>query len=130
MKIDHIGIAVESIEGALPFYQKALGLDISHREELADRHVKVAFLQAGEASLELLEPIGKEGVISKFLKERGPGLHHLAFRVGNVAEEMAWLKSKGLPTIEKEPRSGARGHLVCFLHPSHAHGVLVELVGA
>ena len=128
MKIDHIGVAVESIEGALPFYRKALGLEVSHREELASQRVRVAFLQAGETSVELLEPAGEEGAVAKFLKTRGPGLHHVAFRVEDIKGEMERLRQAEVPPLEASPRAGARGHLVCFLHPKHAHGVLVELV--
>lgn len=128
MRIDHIGIAVESIEAALPFYQKALGLEVVHREEVASQKVKVAFLQAGETSLELLEPTG-DGAISKFLKTRGPGLHHVAFHASDIAADMKRLKADGLPPLEDAARPGARGHKVCFLHPKYAAGVLIELVG-
>lgn len=127
MTVDHIGIAVESIEKALPFYQKALGLSVAHREEVPSQKVKVAFLQAGETSLELLEPTG-EGAVSKFLKTRGPGLHHVAFSVTDIAGKMKTLAADGLPPLDAAPRPGARGHQVCFLHPKFAQGVLVELV--
>lgn len=129
MKIDHIGVAVESIEAALPFYKKALGLEPVHREEVASQKVRVAFLQAGETSIELLEPTGEEGAIAKFLKARGPGLHHVAFHVADIAGRMERLRRDGLPPLEAAPRPGARGHKVCFLHPKFAAGVLVELVG-
>ena len=126
--MDHVGIAVESIEQALPFYKKALGLEPSHREEVASQKVRVAFLQAGETSLELLEPTSGEGSIAKFLKTRGPGLHHVAFSVGDIAADMDRLRRVGLTPLESAPRPGARGHQVCFLHPKHAAGVLIELV--
>jgi methylmalonyl-CoA epimerase len=128
MTIDHIGIAVESIEEALPFYRKALGLVPVHSEEVPGQKVRVAFLQAGETALELLEPMGDEGAVAKFLKTRGPGLHHVAFAVKDVKGHMDRLAKDGMPALEKAPRPGARGHQVCFLHPKHAHGVLVELV--
>ncbi len=128
MKIDHVGVAVESIEAALPFYKKALGLEPVHREEVAAQKVRVAFLQAGETSIELLEPTG-DGAIAKFLKARGPGLHHVAFHVPDVGAHMEKLRAGGLPPLEAAPRPGARGHKVCFLHPKLAAGVLVELVG-
>ncbi|MBI5630173.1 MAG: methylmalonyl-CoA epimerase [Elusimicrobia bacterium] len=128
MNIDHVGIAVASIEEALPFYREALGLEVSHREEVAAQGVTVAFLQAGETALELLEPLGEGGAVAKFLKTRGPGLHHVAFKAPGLKDQMARLALKGLPALEPEPRPGARGHRVCFLHPKHAHGVLVELV--
>lgn len=128
MIIDHVGIAVESIEEALPFYRKALGLVPVHSEEVPGQKVRVAFLQAGETALELLEPMGEEGAVAKFLKARGPGLHHVAFAVKDIKGHMQRLKSDGMPALEAAPRPGARGHNVCFLHPKHAHGVLVELV--
>jgi len=129
MKIDHVGIAVESIEKALPFYKNALGLEVAHREDVVSQKVRVAFLQAGETAIELLEPTSDEGAIGKFLKSRGPGLHHLAFHAGSVGAEMERLRAAGLPPLEAAPRAGARGHHVCFLHPKLAAGVLVELVG-
>lgn len=128
MTIDHVGIAVESIEEALPFYREALGLVPVHSEEVPSQKVRVAFLQAGETALELLEPIGEEGAIAKFLKSRGPGLHHVAFAVKDIKGHMRRLTEDGMPTLDAAPRPGARGHDVCFLHPKHAHGVLVELV--
>ncbi len=128
MTVDHIGIAVESIEGALPFYKKALGLEAVHREEVPTQKVRVAFLQAGETALELLEPTGPEGAIAKFLKTKGPGLHHVAFSVQDLGGRMKRLAQDGLPALEAVPRPGARGHRVCFLHPKRAQGVLVELV--
>ena len=128
MSVDHIGIAVESIEEALPFYKKALGLEVSHREAVLSQNVRVAFLQAGETSLELLEPTSNDGAIAKFLKTRGPGIHHIAFSVKEIESRMKALTEAGLPPLEPRPRPGARDHKVCFLHPKHAHGVLVELV--
>lgn len=130
MRVDHVGVAVRSIDEALPFYKKALGLEPVHREQVTGQHVRVAFLQAGQTAVELLEPLGEEGAIWKFVKERGPGLHHVAFDVeGSVGEKMKALTEGGLPALEPAPRLGARGHHVCFLHPRLAHGVLVELVG-
>lgn len=130
MRIDHVGVAVESIEAALPFYKKALGLEPVHREEVPGQKVRVAFLQAGETAIELLEPRGEEGAIAKFIKTRGPGLHHVAFHVGSVGSEMERLRREGLPPLDAAARPGARGHHVCFLHPKLAAGVLVELVGS
>ncbi|OGR87795.1 MAG: methylmalonyl-CoA epimerase [Elusimicrobia bacterium RIFCSPHIGHO2_02_FULL_57_9] len=123
MTVDHIGIAVNSIEAALPFYRDKLGLRAVHSEEVASQNVRAAFLQAGESCLELLEPIGSEGAVAKFLKHRGPGLHHVAFQVEDIKKEM-----NRLTPLEALPRAGARGHQVCFLHPNNAHGVLIELV--
>lgn len=125
--IDHVGIVVKSIEDAVPFYEKALRLAVSHREEVPAYQVRVAFLQAGEAAVELVEPTG-EGPIQKFLEKRGPGMHHLAFFVSDIAGEMKRLRGEGLGSIEAAPRPGSRGHKVCFLRPEYAEGVLVELV--
>jgi methylmalonyl-CoA/ethylmalonyl-CoA epimerase len=131
MKVDHVGVAVKSIDDALPFYKKALGLEPSVREQVTGQHVRVAFLQAGETAIELLEPISDEGAIAKFVRERGPGLHHVAFHVpGSLGDKMRGLTQDGLSPLEPAPRLGARGHHVCFLHPKLASGVLVELVGA
>jgi len=126
--IDHVGVAVESIESALPFYRKAFGLEIVHQEIVAPQQVKVAFLQAGQTSIELLEPTGPDGAVADFLKKRGPGMHHLAFAVKDIEGHMERLNRDGLPTLDAKPRPGARGHSVCFLHPKFAQGVLVELV--
>lgn len=128
MNIDHVGVAVASLEDGIAFYEK-LGLKVAHREDVPTQKVRVAFLQAGEAAVELLEPTSDEGAIAKFLKTKGPGLHHVAFHVEKVGENMERLKALGLPPLEASPRPGARGHHVCFLHPKHANGVLVELVG-
>ncbi|MFI5360554.1 MAG: methylmalonyl-CoA epimerase [Elusimicrobiota bacterium] len=128
MILDHVGIAVENLEEGIAFYEKALGLEVVHREDVPSQKVKVAFLRAGEISLELLEPTGNDGAIAKFLKTRGPGLHHLAFETSKIGEEMKRLNAAGLPTLETAPRPGARGHQVCFLHPRNCHGTLIELV--
>ena len=128
MIIDHIGVAVESIESALPFYRKALGLEVVHQEIVAPQKVKVAFIQAGQTSIELLEPTGTDGPVADFIKKRGPGIHHVAFAVKDIAEHMRRLANDGLPPLDAKPRLGARGHHVCFLHPKFAQGVLVELV--
>ena len=133
MKLDHVGIAVESIEAALPFYREQLGLMVVHREEVAEQKVNVVFLAGskdGEPSLiELLEPTASDGVVALFLKNQGPGMHHVAFRTDDIERAMEKFKSAGKAPLETRPRDGSRGHKVCFLHPKHAHGVLVELVG-
>ena len=128
MKLDHVGIAVSSIAETLPFYKDKLGLALKHEETVPSQNVRVVFLEAGESSIELLEPTG-EGAVAKFLRERGPGLHHVAFAAENLRAEMARLSQAGAPPLEKEPRPGSRGHHVCFLHPKHAKGTLIELVG-
>ena len=128
MILNHVGIAVVNLEEGIVFYKNALGLKVVHREDVPQQKVKVAFLQAGQTSLELLEPMGEEGAVAKFLKTRGPGLHHLAFETGKIGEEMKRLNAAGLPTLEAAPRPGARGHQVCFIHPKNCHGTLIELV--
>lgn len=131
MKLDHVGIAVESIEAALPLYREQLGLSVVHREEVAGQKVRVAFLAdpKGAGSLiELLEPTEPAGALGRFLASRGSGLHHVAFETEGIERAMERLQKAGKPTLEDKPRDGARGHKVCFLHPKHANGVLVELV--
>ena len=133
MRIDHVGIAVKSLEEAVPFYERAFGLAVAHREEVPEQKVSVAFLAGGPddpCSVELLEPLGAEGAVAKFLSKRGPGLHHLAFRTEEVAAEMERLRDAGTPPLEAAPRPGARGHRVCFIHPKHCRGVLIEVVGS
>lgn len=134
VKIDHVGIAVERIESALAFYLEGLGMELLHREELASRAVRVAFLadprDPDGAQVELLEPFAAEGPVARFLRVRGPGLHHIAFRAPDLPASMARFRDAGRPPLQERPGPGARGRQVCFLHPRHAHGVLVELVGA
>ena len=128
MILDHVGIAVVNLEEGIAFYKKALGLEVVHREDVIQQKVRVAFLRAGQTSLELLEPIGADGAMAKFLKTRGPGLHHIAFETVEIAGEMKRLSAAGLPPLESAPRPGARGHQVCFLHPKNGLGTLIELV--
>lgn len=128
MILDHVGIAVANLDEGIAFYEKALGLAVVHREDVPSQKVRVAFLQAGQTSLELLEPMGEGGAVAKFLNARGPGLHHLAFETSKIGEEMKRLNAAGLPTLEAAPRPGACGHQVCFLHPKNCHGTLIELV--
>ncbi|MFP3233146.1 MAG: methylmalonyl-CoA epimerase [Sulfolobaceae archaeon] len=131
--IDHIGVVVEDIDKAIKFYTTTLGMKLVHREDLLDRGIKVAFLTGtnGETAVELLEPINHEDMnntVAKFLKTKGPGLHHLAVKVENIEKSLKELESNGLQLVDKVPRPGARGHLVAFLHPKSVMGVLLELV--
>lgn len=128
MKVDHVGIAVRSIAEAEPFYRKALGLPEPEIHEVPSQGVRVAFLPAENLKLELLEPASKDSAVARFLEKRGPGLHHLAFRVEELEDRMRDLAAAGTPPLDDRPRPGSRGTRVCFLHPKHAHGVLVELV--
>ena len=128
MKIDHIGIATNGIDDAARFYLDALGLQIEHVEEVASQKVRVAMLPLGESRVELLEPTSDDSPISRFLAKRGPGIHHIAVRVPDIRASLAELKEKGARLIDEEPRTGAGGCLVAFIHPSTTGGVLLELV--
>ena len=128
MKIDHIGIATNGIDDAARFYIESLGLQIEHVEDVASQKVRVAMLPLGESRVELLEPTSEDSPISKFLAKRGPGIHHIAVRVPDIRASLAELKEKGARLIDEEPRTGAGGCLVAFIHPSSTGGVLLELV--
>ena len=128
MKIDHIGIATRGIEEALGFWRDALGLEVKHTETVEEQGVRVAMLPAGEPRVELLEPTGPDTPVAKFLEKRGPGIHHVAVRVEDIRAALARLKAGGARLIDEEPRIGAGGCLVAFVHPAAAGGVLLELV--
>jgi methylmalonyl-CoA epimerase len=125
--LDHVGIAVKDLREALAFYRDALGLDVAAPEEVASQRVRAHFIPTGESSLELLEAMATDSAIAKYVEKRGPGLHHITLRVGDIRAVLAQLKSRGARLIDAEPRPGAEGALVAFVHPSSAHGVLVEL---
>jgi len=126
-RLDHIGIAVADIDEALAFYRDALGLEIEQAEEVASQRVRAHFIPAGEAALELLEATGDDSPIAKYVGKRGPGLHHITLRVDDIQGTLDQLKARGVRLIDESPRPGAQGSLVAFIHPSSAHGVLVEL---
>jgi len=126
-QIDHIGIAVRSLDETLPLYEKALGLRCEHREEVPSQKVRTAFFDVGGVHLELLEPTSPESPIAKFLAERGEGIHHLAFRTDNIVGQLAQAAGAGVRLIHEKPFDGAGGMLVAFLHPRSTHGVLTEL---
>lgn len=128
MKINHLGIATNGIEEALSFWSDALGLENVHTEVVEDQKVRVAMLPLGESRIELLEPTSNDSPISKFLEKRGGGIHHIAVEVRDIKASLARLKDKGMRLIDEEPRIGAEGCLVAFVHPSSANGVLLELV--
>jgi LAO/AO transport system kinase len=125
--LDHVGIAVADIEQALAFYRDALGLEIGEAENVPSQHVRAHFVAAGGAALELLEATSPESPIAKYVARRGPGLHHITLHVEDVASVLARLDARGMRLIDRQPRPGAHGSLVAFVHPSSAHGVLVEL---
>jgi methylmalonyl-CoA epimerase len=125
--LDHIGIAVKDLRAALAFYRDALGLEIEAPEEVASQAVRAHFVQVGESSLELLEATAPESAIARYVDKRGPGLHHITLRVDDIAAALAQLKARGVRLIDEQARPGAEGAFVAFIHPSSAHGVLVEL---
>ena len=127
-RLDHIGIAVSNLDEALAFYRDALGLEIEAPEDVASQRVRAHVIPAGEAALELLEATADDSPIAKYVRKRGPGLHHITLRVDDIAAALAHLKARGVRLIDESPRPGAHGSLVAFIHPSSAHGVLVELV--
>lgn len=126
--LDHIGIAVTNIGEALSFYRDALGLDVEPPEEVVSQRVRAHFIPLGESALELLEATGDSSPIAKYNAKRGPGLHHITLRVDDIRAALARLKERGVRLIDEVPRPGAHGSLVAFIHPSSAHGVLVELM--
>jgi methylmalonyl-CoA epimerase len=126
-RLDHVGIAVRDLDAALAFYRDALGLEIEETEEVASQRVRAHFIPAGEAALELLEATAPDSAIAKYIEKRGPGIHHITLKVDDIAAALARLKAKGVRLVDEEPRPGAEGALVAFIHPSAAHGVLVEL---
>lgn len=125
--LDHIGIAVANLDEALGFYRDALGLEVQVPEDVPSQRVRAHFVPAGGAAIELLEATAEDSPIAKYLAKRGPGLHHITLRVDDIAAALARLKSRGVRLIDEVPRPGAHGSLVAFIHPSSAHGVLVEL---
>jgi len=126
-KIDHLGIAVRSLDQALRFYRDQLGLNVAMRETVAQEKVNVAMLPVGEPRIELLEPSEPDSVIGKFLEKRGEGLHHIALKVPDLNESVEKLRASGARLLN-EPRVGAGGHLYVFVHPSSTGGVLLELI--
>jgi methylmalonyl-CoA epimerase len=125
--LDHVGIAVADLAEALAFYRDALGLEVDATEEVASQRVRASFVGVGDASLEFLEATSDDSPIARFVGRRGPGLHHITLRVENLADALEQLKARGVRLIDQVPRPGAESALVAFVHPSSAHGVLVEL---
>jgi len=125
--LDHIGIAVRDLDTALAFYRDALGLEVEASEEVSAERVRAHFLPVGESTLELLEATAADSPIARYLEKRGPGIHHITLRVDDIRAALAQLKTRGVRFINEEPRPGAEGALVAFIHPASAHGVLVEL---
>ncbi|MDD6210705.1 MAG: methylmalonyl-CoA epimerase [Bacteroidales bacterium] len=125
--IEHLGIAVKSIEAALPYYENVLGLKCYNIEEVADQKVKTAFFKVGQTKIELLEPTSEDSTIAKFIEKRGEGIHHIAFSVNGVQVALDEVAAKGVQLIDKAPRKGAEGLNIAFLHPKSTCSVLTEL---
>ncbi len=125
--IEHIGIAVKDLDVAIPYYENVLGLECYKVEEVKDQKVKTAFFKVGETKLELLESTDPEGPIGKFIEKRGEGIHHIAFAVNDLSSQLKDATEKGIELIDKQPRKGAEGLDIAFLHPKSTHGVLTEL---
>ena len=126
-KIDHIGIAVESIENSLRFYKDLLGLEYEGSEEVAEQNVRIAFLKIGESKIELVEPTSDDSPIAKFLEKRGSGIHHIAITVDNIEAALARHLEAGARLIDEKPRIGAHNMRIAFIHPKASGGVLFEL---
>lgn len=126
-KVDHIGIAVKSIEDSLPYYTETLGLKLIHIEEVPSEKLRVAFIDSGNVKLELLQPIDESSVVHSFIEKKGEGIHHVAFGVTNIQERLNELKEKGVRLIQETPKVGAGGAQVAFIHPKASGGVLYEL---
>ena len=126
-KINHIGIAVQSLDATLPFYRDALGMAFKGEEEVAEQKVKVAMLQVGESKIELLEPTSPDSPIAKFMEKNGPGIHHIAYEVKDIEAAIAHMKEQGARMIDEQPRNGAHGTRIAFVHPKSSNGVLTEL---
>lgn len=126
-KVEHIGIAVKTLTDAIPLFEKLLNTPCYKTEEVESEKVNTAFFKSGETKIELLESRDSSGVIARFIEKKGEGLHHIAFDVTDIEAEMKRLKNEGFVLLSETPKPGADNKLVCFLHPKHTNGVLVEL---
>jgi methylmalonyl-CoA/ethylmalonyl-CoA epimerase len=126
-KINHIGIAVKSLEETLPFYREQLAMPFAGIEEVAEQKVRVAMLQIGESKIELLEPTSDDSPVAKFIEKNGPGIHHVAYEVEDIEAAIARMMAGGARMIDEIPRCGAHGTLIAFVHPKSSHSVLTEL---
>lgn len=127
LKIEHIGIAVKSLEQAVPLFETLLQTPCYKTESVESEHVNTAFFQKGESKIELLESTTPDGVIAKYVEKKGEGMHHIAFEVADIQAEMKRLQGEGFILLNEMPKRGADNKLVCFLHPKSTNGVLVEL---
>ena len=129
-KINHIGIAVKSLDETIPFYRDNLGMAFAGIEEVAEQKVRVAMLSVGESKIELLEPTSEESPVAKFIEKNGPGVHHVAYEVADIEVAIARLMADGARMIDEKPRAGAHGTLIAFVHPKSSNGVLTEICQA
>ena len=127
-RIDHIGVAVEDLDSAIALYGERFEMEEAHRETVEDQGVEAVLLDVGEGHVELLRPLGPDTAVGKFLERKGPGLHHVAYAVGDIDAALESARGAGLQLIDEEPRSGIRGSRVAFLHPRCTDGVLTEIV--
>ncbi len=127
-KIEHVAFVVDDLEAAISHYSDVWGLEVSHRERVADQGVEEVMFQLGDSYLQLLGATGPDTTVGKFLERRGEGLHHIAYEVDDLEAMLASLKAKGVEMIDDQPRLGGRGHMVAFVHPKANHGLLVELI--
>jgi methylmalonyl-CoA epimerase len=128
--MDHVGIAVEELDGALATYGETFGMGLVHREVIAEHGIEAALLEVGEQHIELLAPLSADSPVGRFLASRGPGLHHVAYRVGDIDAALAELLSRDVEMIDSAPRTGIRASRIAFIHPNATGGVLTELVEA
>lgn len=126
-KIDHIGVAVASLDETMPFYRDQLGMTVKGVEEVVEQKVRVAFLQIGESKIELLEPTSAESAVAKFLQKNGPGIHHIAYQVDDIEAAIRKLEADGARMIDRVPRTGAHSARIAFIHPKSSGGTLTEL---
>lgn len=127
-RIDHIGVAVEDLDAGIALYEGTLGMPLVHRETVSEQGVEAALLDVGEGHVELLRPLGPDTPVGKFLGRKGPGLHHVAYQVPDVAAALRSLRDAGVRLIDEAPRTGIRGSSVAFLHPASTGSVLTEIV--
>jgi len=127
LKVEHIGIAVQSLQKSIPLFEALLNTSCYKQEQVDSEAVRTAFFRKGETKVELLEPTNPESVIARFLEKKGEGMHHIAFDVADIHAEMARLAAAGFTLLNPEPKKGADNKLVCFLHPKDTSGVLIEL---
>jgi len=126
--IDHVGIAVVSLDEAVEHYRKTLGVDPYHSETIEEQGVREVLFRAGTSFIQLLEPLGPDTPVGKFIERKGPGVHHIGYRVASVEQTLSHLKGEGVPLVDEVPRIGSMGNTIAFVHPKGFDGVLVELV--